>query len=745
MRNLLIAYFLLLPVLAGAQRMKYSELVLTFNGMSDEEVKNELKDYMSADNTEPNTYFRLGIIYEKVYKNTDPLTDYKLAVSNAEAASSRFLQATQYVDAKEINRNNEYYYPFFPNSFDAKGKPAVDFSKVAMRIKNGLDSANLYKQKLPAIYYNFTHCVNAYDKSVKMFASLNDKYESLEDLYLLYDDVLDANLTQLKTNYDSAIYYFDQYKVLINEYPIRYHKQNYIIKPIETFRLDGLITRLNFLTDKVELWNYSAWVDAVKKHHTSSIQDLRTKLNEAETKLQESIEKVNAGPVPDFKAYPLNKQLVLDLNNVDKESAVLALLHYQQYIQAWLHATKNFKRDTANQERNAVTYSEFIHQNRHADTLINEVKSKITDVKVAMHKDFITKFFGSKASLEKYVTDQSAMISQSYQGLAGSLRNSILQKSDSNWMLKNKENLVRHLNRVIPLKIRPVKPEDLDKGLLSTQYNQKNPDGSAYIAGIYKPDKKINNTVVFVARVMPDGKVAWLNPINPKMDTTSATPDANHQLGPAIVTPEGLAFLVRSEHIINGGKMNTFFYLNDKGEAKVKFRLADVTYPRYLKYLEKQNAFVFVLKGTESKENYSEKEETTITCVNVLKDVMWKKAVALTGILVDMTTVSDGLLLAGNFMTITDSRGNEVRTKQNILESNPFIMRIGEKGEVNPMPISVPFSFYISKLVRVSDQSVNLIGSRDNFETGVTKTFDYTAPALHIMATKFGQVIYTNY
>src|SRR5436190_19091122 len=101
-----------------------------------------------------------------------------------------------------------------------------------------------------------------------------------------------------------------------------------------------------------------------------------------------------------------------------------------------------------------------------------------------MNKDFIFKFFGNKSMLEKYVTDQSAMITQSYQDLAGNLRATILQKPDSSWMLKNKENLVRHLNRIIPLRMLPVKPEDLDKGLLSTQYNRKNPDGSAYIAGI---------------------------------------------------------------------------------------------------------------------------------------------------------------------------------------------------------------------------------------------------------------------
>lgn len=736
---------MLVAIVSYSQRMKYSDLVLTFNGMPDEEVRNELKGYMIEDNTEPNIYFRLALIYEKVYKTSDPLTDYPLAMSNANEAAIRFFQATQYVDTKELNRNNEYYYPFFPNSFDTKGKPNVEFTKVSARMKNGMDSANFFKQKMPAIYYHFTHSVNSYDKAVKLFASISNQYESIEDLYLLFDPTLDLKLNQLKVDYDSSIYYFNQYQSLIKEYPIAYHKQNYTIKKVETFRLDGFITRLNFLGDKIEFWDYGSWVDAVKKSLSTNISELRTKLLDAENKLQESISKASNG-IGNFKPYTLPKQLVLDLNNVDKESAVLALLRYQEFIQTWMHATKTFKSDTGNMERNAVSYSDFIHQNRHADTLVREAASKITDLKVDMHKEFVTKFFGNKSLLEKYVSDQTGMVSKSYQDLAANLRSVILQNSDSNWVLKNKDNLIRYQNKVIPLKIKPVKVEDLDKGLLFTQFNRKNPDGSAYLAGIYKPDKKINNTVVFVARVLPDGKIAWLNPFNPKVDTlNTAAGDANQTLGPVTVTPEGISFLVRSQHISLGNTINTFVYLTDKGEIKVKFRLVDNTYPRSLMYLERLNAFVFVLKGTEEKMNFSAKEETTLLCVNVLKDVLWKKIVPITGTISDIVSVSDGLLMAGNFMTLSDSRGNEVRTKITALESNPYLIRIGEKGEISPIPISVPFSFYMTKLARVSDNSINLIGIKENFETGSTKQFNSGDTVLHLMATKFGQVIYTNY
>jgi hypothetical protein len=92
-----------------------------------------------------------------------------------------------------------------------------------------------------------------------------------------------------------------------------------------------------------------------------------------------------------------------------------------------------------------------------------------------------------------------------------------------------------------------------------------------------------------------------------------------------------------------------------------------------------------VLKGTESKLNVSSKEDVTLMCVNVLKDILWKKTFPIAGMVSDVTLLSDGLLLSGNFMTLNDSKGNEVRTKVNAQESNPYIMRVSERGELTPI------------------------------------------------------------
>ena len=60
---------------ASAQRLKYKELFPLLQGMSSEHAKYSLKEYLVEDLDHPNANFRLALLYEKNYRDTDPLTD----------------------------------------------------------------------------------------------------------------------------------------------------------------------------------------------------------------------------------------------------------------------------------------------------------------------------------------------------------------------------------------------------------------------------------------------------------------------------------------------------------------------------------------------------------------------------------------------------------------------------------------------------------------------------------------------
>jgi hypothetical protein len=742
MRYLYLILFLLTTAQSNAQRLKYKELFPLMPSMNDSEVKHSLKEFLAEQLDHPNANFMLALAYEKSYRTTDGLTNFDYVMANAAQAKLRFLKAKALVDEREVNRNNEYYAPLF-KMVDAKGKPEVPFAVVGNKIKNGYDSADIFSKKMPPIYKAFTKSVNFYDKSVKIFSEINSKFSSLDDLYLYFDADLDQQMEALKASYDSTHFYLDQYLSLIKAYPISLHKQQYTVKPVVTYRLDGLVTTLSFLTDKIVIWDYSAWVELIRKSVHTSISSLRNNLNQAEEKLDNSlaeIEKSGSAGNP----VKLDKQLVFNLNNFDKQSLALALLDYKAYKQGWLSQLRSFNPDTTFSDRNAEGYSSIVYANRNADTLAREINMRTTAEKIGKHKEFFSKYYGSNEGVKSYVSREKESLDQIFKNYSGKLRTEVIGIAIRERTVAGGKP-VRIGKWNIPTQPSVFSRELLNKGEPITLFSKVSPDGSTFLSGVYKNDKKAKFFAAFLARLGPDGKPSWIKNFEYKKDSLSKTADANNLLAAVELTREGCAALVRTNDTTQTYQMNTFIYFNDKGEEKIKHKLKENGYPRKLNYVEKTNSFVLALKGMEAKNNFESSEGLVLLSLNALGDLQWSRTIELMGSFTDMVNLTDGNLVIGNFMILKDVRGKEYRTQISVKESNPFVAVISDKGDLSKIqPISTPKSVFVSKAVKVGDMSINLLGSEATFESPDAEVFVPNEKTIHIMMNKNCQKICSN-
>lgn len=728
----------------SGQRMKYKDLVILLPSISAERQKNELKEYVGADPDHPNANLRLAMLYERNYRTADPLTAFNYVMANAEQAKIRYLKAKLLIDAREVDRNNEQYATIF-NMLDAKGRLYAPFPVVSAKITGGYDSAILFSTKMPPIYKAFTRSVNAYDQAVKIFALINNTYASPEDLYMRYDASVDALCTDLKASYDSCIASLGQYLELTRNYPIRGHHQTFNVRQIETYHLDGFITRLNFLTDNIELWDYGTWVDKTRKIVNTEVGELRKSLEKENQLLDETLRKISVSAESQFPplAQP-NKQLAFNLNNFDRQSVIQSLMGYKYFKEEWEIQSRSKALDTSTSVHNAEVFSNLIYANKKADTLIQELKSRLTAGKMDKHKELIAKLYGGPAGLQKYVHDEEQHIKDTYASYTSELRNNLLAANRDN-AFTNKDNTIKSGRFTIPLAISQPTPEALDQGTLVTQYNQRNPDGSAYVVGVYKADKKKNLISTYVVRVNPDGKVAWLKDLTLPVDST-ATSDAHTYPGPIALTQEGCAILLHSVHATRGDAGNHFVYLSEKGEQKLKVRVTETSYPRFLLYSEKNNEFVLSFRGVESNQQFDTNDNIVTIGVNVLGQQLWKRDFALTGTVTDLVSLADGYMLAGNFLSIRDMSGREIRTRVGSKECNPFLVKLSEHGEVvGVTPVTASTSIYLSRVVKVNDNSINLLAHSLPIDAGMTQGFSPDQKVVHIMANREGQVICTTY
>lgn len=737
-----ITYLLLFVSFSGWGQIKYKDLVPSFATMGKEEVKYELKEYLLQDLDHPNANFRLALIYESNFRASDVLTHYEYAMANAVQARLRFTKARQLVDEREVERNNEYYAPLF-GSVDEKGRPYVQFAAVSDKINRGLDSATIFLANVPPIYSHFTRSVASYDRAVKLFSEINTEFVSLDDIYLYYDQAFDQKLSQLKLHYDSARYYFDRYLELIKTYPIPLHRQKYHVKPIVTYRLDGLITRMNFLTPQVEFWDYGSWTEKVRKSVGEEITSLRNRTSQNEVKLSENLTRIAASNGEGVAPVSLDKQMVFMLNNYDKQSLVLALLEYKHFKQDWLIKEKTFVPDTLNGERNATLFSMLIYSNRTADTLLSHVRERATRDKIRKHQDFVTKHYGGSEGLQKYMDAEREHVRVSFEQYTGGLRSALVNMA-SPALAATTSKTLRFANRWnVSIAVQTPSPEAMVKGDPITLNNKQSPDGSRYLVGTFRPDKKNNLNVVFVARVMPDGKPGWFHAVSHKVDSLSASADGNQALGPFELTQEGCVVVVRSVHSSNGTARNAMIYLNDKGEEKFHVRLADRHMPRTLTFSERSNSFVLLFKGQDESANFNTAEPVTLVGINALGDKQWRRQLTLAGGIIGLVNLIDGHLLAGNFTLLRDLSGKEHTARAG--ESNPFLVRFNDRGDIERvLPVSTSKPVFMTHMIKVTDRSINLLGTEGALPGGGTGSLSPDKPIVHLMSNRLCEIVCTN-
>ncbi len=741
MRNSFLIVSLLLMCSAAHAQIKYKDLVLILEDMGHEEAKYALKEYLQDDLDHPNANFRLALMYESNYRKGDVLTHYEYSIANAEQARLRYTKAKQLVDEREVSRNNEWYATSF-GAVDAKGRPFVDYPVVAEKITRGLDSSVLFLARVPAIYKNFTKSVNHYDNAVKNFGHINSEFLSLDDIYLTFDPAFDKRLTQLKQHYDSARYYFDQYLLLTKAYPIAHHKQRHHVKPIVTYRLDGLITHMNFLTSDVEFWDYSTWVDHVRKSVSDEIVSLRTRLSQNEVRLTDNLAKITASSSADLPMVGLDKQVVFNLNNYEKSSLVLALLEYKHFKQDWLLKTKTYSPDTTNGERNALLYSALIYSNRRADTLLNTVRTRSTKEKIRKHSEFIDKHYGGPDGLHKYTEAEAENIRVTFEQYTGGLRSALLNMVTSGTKA-TAGKVVRFSNKWnVSTAVQTSTPEMLAKGDPITQQRLRGADGSVYLIGIHKPDKKTNLTAAFIARVLPDGKAGWLQSITDKVDSLAPAVDAHNQPGPVELTQDGCVAVIRATHSTQPQVRNVFIYLNEKGETKFHVRLAERSVARKVTFNERTNSFVLLFKGQAEAGSLTSSENLTILSVNALGDKQWRRQISMAGDITGLVNLMDGHLLSGNFTVLRDLSGKEYTAKAG--ESLPYVVKWNDRGDIERIvPIASAKPAYITNLVKVNDRSINLVG-REGVAPAAASQLTPDDAILHIMTNRLCETVCTN-
>ncbi len=701
MKKTVLAIFFLISITVLGQRVKYKDIFPTIMAAEEEQKLMMIKEYLLLETSHPNSVYQLAKIYIDRYKRADALTEYDLAIANAEQARGRITQSKLFIDEKEVKRNNEFY-------LGDDGFVELTFETLSTYLNEEEQKVADFLQKLPPIYKNFTQSVAYYDKAIKMYAALNGTFNTQDDFLLFFDSEVDNQLGQLKNYYDSTLYHLDTYLKLTKEYSIK-RKQEYELLPIDVYRMQGLVTRINFLDNNIEIWNYGKWVDDMRSIVENELKSIKRDLTNIDQKLDSKIKSVSA---EDESVQIVDSKIIHNLEKYDFQSFPSAVLNFKQYkIYLLQSGLRSLYYDTAKDvdaESKYIYFSEMMRMSREADSLLTKVKTRNTDIKRKRFQDYVDNSLLGDKGVNTYISKEQKELKDQYFTYVDKLKFTILNNEKTSNLDSGK--FVNYKKLKLPLFT--VELQDIvDAGKYYPTLKRMNPDSSFYLGGMKRNTKAPNNLVTFVYKVKGN-KVQWLKEFDISIDSLKS--DANSFLGAMELTKEGCAILVNSRHMISSMAMNTLIYLDENGEEMFVNVFEDVEkFPRLMKYDEIDNKFIMAFRGDSPTQDFFREKETRIIALNGLGERLWDNQFNYAGSIVDLISLNNGFIFVSNFTLlkmdgITYDMGRDGST-------NVVVYKLDRQGNIlRKSVIENKESFYLNKVIKASENNINLLGYTDN-------------------------------
>jgi len=692
MSKLIYILFIGISLQGYGQSAKYKDIVPMIANTSDEYTLEVLKTFLVNNLDHPAANLRIASLYLKQARETDPLIDYERIQALADQANQKVFKASLLVDEKEVKKHDDFYM------WVAKQNQltSVNFEIVQQHIHKEQKEIDGILKSLPLVYDDFTSAVDYYDKAVKNFTTISSSYSSLKNLYLLYDDKLESKFAQLRSDYDSSLVLFGNYKAKIDTFKLKGYNQAISVKPINVFRYDGLVTQINFLQNNVEVWNYTAWVDTIQTVINGDIKALRTSLKTNEERQAKALKSLSISTnARNASVVEVDKSLVFNLLRFDYSNPIVPLLKYKESKQKLLIEESNsiyFDTAKIEIERKLIFYNNMLYQIKKSDSIIAQFKNRFDAIRMAKYKQFLDEQYNGIDGSSQYMANEKNELRKELTIYGALLQEGVESIKPIDSIGKAK----RYKKMQVPLHVQPLDTTLLATGVLFTTHIMSAPEGGYYVAGKYKPNKKLRNTKVYLLKIGKQNRLKWFKDYDISIDSLGS--DSDNALESISLTNEGVALLIRSNHLTKPNYANSLIQVFLDGTIKAEIRLDSELYPRNLLYNDEQNSFVVCYNGEEEELVNTAKNKLELTTINSLGEPSWTYSDTSIGAFVGLVRTGQGYLLIRNSTTISSSKALLTKVDFKGLKANEAFLDVGS-------------SAVIDRVYKLNDASIHLMGA----------------------------------
>lgn len=696
-----------------------------------------LKSYLDDDPSKnASQYFQLGLLYHARFKSSDPLIQYAKAMSNIKLSQDAFALAKQFLDQREVSRREEEYFNF--GYTDNRGKLMINYDSMLLTIDRFLEAQTSFESNMPGIYQSFTQSYSHYSEASGKFNSMMGRYRTIKDLYLLYDEGLEKEMNELKSNYFSFIRHFEDYKARLDTFDIVY-QQELKIEPIDIYRLDGLNVEVNFLQKEIPIWDYGKWVGRIQGYVSTEIAELRTQMVQNEKLIKSKLERTEEDfKNNEYEQLAVDKEFLFTLRKFDLRSVIEPLFLFKEYKHALTHQehwSQVIDADTTSAyDRKMASYGRMVLNIKKADTILREVIKRDVEGSYEKYNEFIDEYYEGIEGIKTYANGELATNRKDFSHYINKIQELARAKYNS---VETKKEL-KFGQAVIPDYIVTDEADVTVPYKIFTTNIVKNIDGSEYLGGVFY-HKKEGKKAAFVCKKDANGRVKWYKDFLLQSDSTGA--DSNTEMAVLYAAQTGCVFVLNGTHIQNGTKFNVILGYDEEGHRIMQHDLSTNSYPRSIDFVQKTHSYMVTFKGEDRLHNFDDESELYIDNINDRGESEWETGINVIGNATGVVVVEGGYVISGNYQSIETITG-EIQETQ--MGEATFLIKLNERGErVNQLLLPKKTPYFTDVFFKTGDHAIHLFGSdqghgRDHIEPNDNQLIHFIVTKdLHVVSDSF--------
>lgn len=721
---LLLAAALMCATAFGQRKLKYKDIYDKIGKEPAEHTLLKLNEFQSATPEFPNTYVQAGIIQWAWLQEADPFLNYtyvRQLIYNTKLYLGLAVSKIQ-ADEREVRKNSTYYANL--GLGDAKTVSQEDVLKMLNDI---IDKVKEYDEHVTVIIENFNQAIDKYNTCTETFKQIVGHQSNYKNLLVTNSPQLREELKKLSRDYDSVMLCFGIFKNELANYPIKQYNQQLDIKPIDTYRLEGL-TSSNFIQPNIPVWDYQGWVkeatklldgniSEIKNNSVSDIKALRARVaalqqQNAET---DSIQTVN----------PSNK-LVNLTEKYDYESLLSSTMRYEAAkanLQiASLRSTNNtdnpdaFKSDY--NQKGAYYYDLYL-MDRTCRNALAAMDSRVTDKSLMLHEQSINALYGDKNKFK------SSFKSEQEKELDG-----IIAQNLEHFKTFTVEQFapadISFDNGGKTIIAAPAQSSFAESvvGDYTTTYTCKNSSGARYIAGYRKTGD--NAATAFVAKHEVGETLTWVK------DLTLLPAGFNTVVQIFPIRTGGFLALVANT---NGSALKSaVIKMDNDGKQLSKTDLATTLFPTCMTYDDINETVAVAAKGSQGNYNSQSSDDAVLEIVVLgQKQSSFSPYFKLKGKIADVVKAASGYIMVCNYTDL--NVGSKAYT------SKSDVAAVFTSGtQISANVCESKDELRAIRAFRINAGTINITGAYDNLDT-------YTSAAekpAYILLSGDGKLVYKN-